>query len=181
MGDKDSDVWAQLKQKLPYEKTEEEKKKRIAQWGQIDVNGNGHLSLAEIDKGMRDVVDLPILFDLKPVLMRAFQAAKSVAPSTNKADDDYIQKREYRLLLQYLRQYYELWLAFERVDKDGDRRISYEEFEQAKDTMSKWGIDLSDPQAQWKDCDKNGGGMVLFAEFCDWAIKKNLDLEDDDD
>jgi hypothetical protein len=22
--------------------------------------------------------------------------------------------------------------------------------------------------------------MVLFSEFCDWAIKKNLDLEDDD-
>jgi len=23
--------------------------------------------------------------------------------------------------------------------------------------------------------------MVLFIEFCDWAIKKNLDLDDDDD
>ena len=28
--------------------------------------------------------------------------------------------------------------------------------------------------------DKDGGGMVLFVEFCDWAIKKNLDIEDDD-
>jgi cytochrome c oxidase subunit 3 len=24
-------------------------------------------------------------------------------------------------------------------------------------------------------------GMILFIEFCDWAIKKSLDLEDDDD
>jgi hypothetical protein len=36
------------------------------------MNGNGYLSLAEVDKGMRDVVQLPILFQLKPVLMRAF-------------------------------------------------------------------------------------------------------------
>jgi len=38
----------------------------------MDLNGNGILSLAEVDKGMRDVIKLPILFDLKPVLMRAF-------------------------------------------------------------------------------------------------------------
>lgn len=175
-------VWAELKEKLPFEKTEESKQKRIAQWQKIDVNGNGYLSLAEIDKAMRDDIGLPVLFDLKPVLMRAFQAAKSVAPSSgNKADDDFIQKREYRLLLQYLRQYYEYWLAFERVDKDGDRRISLDEFLQGKDSMAKWGIDMSDPEAQFKECDKNGGGMVLFSEFCDWAIKKNLDLEDDHD
>jgi len=23
--------------------------------------------------------------------------------------------------------------------------------------------------------------MILFNEFCEWAIKKNLDLDDDDD
>ena len=177
----DQDVWAQLKEKLPYEKTEEEKQKRISQWKSIDVNGNGYLSLAEIDKGLRDVVDLPVLFDIKPVLMRAFQAAKSVAPSASKSDDDYIQKKEYRLLLLYLRQYYEYWLAFEKLDSDGDRRIGFEEFEKGKDALAKWNIDMSDPEAQWKECDKDGGGKILFSEFCDWAIKKNLDLDDDDD
>ena len=29
--------------------------------------------------------------------------------------------------------------------------------------------------------DKNGGGQILFAEFVDWALSKNLDLEDDED
>lgn len=38
----------------------------------MDMNGNGYLSLAEVDKGMRDVIRLPTLFELKPVLMRAF-------------------------------------------------------------------------------------------------------------
>ena len=32
---------------------------RIKQWKAIDINGNGLLSLAEVDKGMRDVIKLP--------------------------------------------------------------------------------------------------------------------------
>ena len=40
---------------------------------------------------------------------------------------------------------------------------------------------MTDPEAQWKQCDADGAGKVLFDEFCDWSIKRNLDLEDDDD
>ena len=46
--------------------------------------------------------------------------------------------------------------------------------------LKKWGIDVSNPGACWKQCDADGGGMVLFDEFAAWAIKKNLDLDDDD-
>ena len=35
-------------------------------------------------------------------------------------------------------------------------------------------------EAEFKTIDLNGGGIVLFDEFCDWAIKKALDLEDDE-
>lgn len=52
---------------------------------------------------------------------------------------------------------------------------------QAIPELERWNIDMSDPKAQWRQCDQDGGGMVLFIEFCDWAIKKNLDLDDDDD
>ena len=40
---------------------------------------------------------------------------------------------------------------------------------------------MSNPEKQWKEADRDNGGYILFIEFCDWAIKKNLDLEDDDD
>ena len=33
----------------------------------------------------------------------------------------------------------------------------------------------------FKDIDKNKGGQILFDEFCEWSIKKKLDLEDDDE
>ena len=145
------------------------------------MNGNGLLSLAEVDKGMKDVIKLPQLFDTKPVLLRAFNAAKTKIKSTSKYGDDYVNKSEYRHLLKYLRQYFEYWAAFGRIDANSDRRVSFDEFKQASQKLTDWGIDMKDPKAQWKECDADGAGMVLFDEFCDWAIKKNLDLDDDDD
>ncbi len=40
--------------------------------------------LAEVGKGRIDVLNLPPLFNLKPVIMRAFEAAKNKLKSTNK-------------------------------------------------------------------------------------------------
>jgi EF-hand domain pair len=147
----------------------------------MDVNGNGILSLAEVDKGMRDIVRLPTLFAIKPVLIRAFYAAKDKVKSNKSYADDYISKGEFRFLLKFLRQYYEYWVAFDRVDTDHDRRLTYKEFLQSASKLEQWGIDMSDPESIWREVDRNGGGKILFDEFCDWAIRKNLDLEDDDD
>jgi len=47
--------------------------------------------------------------------------------------------------------------------------------------MNKWGLNVKDPAATFKEIDKDHGGMILFNEFVEWAIKKNLDLDDDDD
>ena len=139
------------------------------------------MSLAEIDKGIKNDVQLPALFELKPVIMRAFQAAKTSAKSTSKHDDDFITKAEYRYLLKYLRQFYEYWVAFDRSDTNHDRRVSREEFIKAIPLIENWGINMSDHEERWKECDSDGHGMILFVEFCEWAIKKNLDLNDEDD
>jgi len=80
-------------------------------------------------------------------MMRAFQAAKNKVKSTSKHGRDFIEKAEYRFLLKYLRQYYEYWVAFDRINQDGDRRLSYEEFVNAAPIIGKWGIDMSNPAA----------------------------------
>jgi hypothetical protein len=54
----------------------------------FDPNANGYLSLAEVDKGVRDVLECEELFDAKPAIMRAFQAAKIAAPAKCKHSDD---------------------------------------------------------------------------------------------
>lgn len=77
------------------------------------MNGNNYLSLAEIDKGIRDVLALPELFDSKPVIMNAYQASKDKIKAKHTFGDDYVSKAEFRYLLTYLKQYYDLWLQFE--------------------------------------------------------------------
>ena len=47
--------------------------------------------------------------------------------------------------------------------------------------LQKWGIDTSNMEQQWQEADSDGKGQVLFTEFVNWAFKKHLDLEDDDD
>ena len=177
----DNSIWKILEQKLPWEQNGAHEQLRDQQWRAIDMNGNGYISLAEFDKGLRDVIDLPILFKTKPVLLRAFYAAKDKAKAKSLYSDDYIERGEYRYLLKYIRQYYEYWVAFDLIDLDTDGRITFKEFELAKPQLQKWGIDMKDPKAQWKKCDADGFGKVLFDEFSNWAIKQSLDLDDDDD
>jgi len=80
--------------------------KRNKIWEGFNVNGNGYLSLAEVDKGCTDVLNLPRLFKLKPVLMRAFNKAKTSLKAKSKYGDDYVSKAEFRFILKYLRQYF---------------------------------------------------------------------------
>lgn len=92
-----------------------------------------------------------------------------------------MSRGEFRILLKYLREYYEYWVGFDRIDDNDDRRISREEFERAIPLMNKWGLDVGDPDMAFQEADKDGFGMILFTEFCDWAIRKQFDLHDDDD
>merc|ERR1712240_206355 len=112
--------------------------------------------------------------------MRAFQIAKNCTNSSRNSGDDYIELREFRYFLLSLRQYVEYHIAFCRVDKDDDKRISLIEFTDAREQIEKW-VGPIDPEADFKSIDTNGGGSILFDEFCQWAIKKSLDLEDDEE
>jgi len=176
--------WRQITEKLPAGMNESSKAKRMQLYAQFDPNGNGYLSLAEVDKGCRDVLELYDLFDCKPVIMRAFQSARSANDAKNKKGShgpDYIEKCEFRLLLWYLRAYFELFEMFAIVDSGNDRRIDLGEFKQAFFTLRLWGVQEADPEKCFREVDKNGAGQILFDEFSAWALKKGLDLQDDDD
>jgi len=179
MGDID---WVAISGKLPSKKTEEEKARRKQMFNEFDPNGNGILSLAEVDKGVRDVLQLDAVFDAKPAIMRAFQIAKNCTKSkrSDVSGDDYIEFKEFRFFLLSLRQYFEYYVAFVRCDTNSDHKISKEEFAAAKEKIEVW-VGEIDVEASFREIDTNGGGSILFDEFCAWAIKKNLDLEDDDD
>jgi len=174
--------WAAVTSKLPSERTPEAKEARKKMFNDFDPNGNGILSLAEVDKAVRDVLQLDAVFDAKPAIMRAFQSAKDCIKSkrTDCSGDDFIEFKEFRYFLSSLRQYFEYYVAFVRCDSNSDHKISKEEFVNAQDKIEAW-VGKIDADASFAEIDTNGGGSILFDEFCKWAIKKNLDLEDDDD
>ena len=69
------------------------------------------------------------------------------------------------------------WIAFDAIDVNKDRSISFSEFMQATDTLQEWGIDMKDPIRQWNEIDADSSGKVSFHEFCLWAIIKNKEIE----
>ena len=173
--------WDSLISKMPIKKTLEDRKKRKELWNKIDINGNNFVSLAEFDKGIRDVLNLPDIFKLKKVILRAFKAAKNKVKSSSKYGDEFVGWLEFRIILVYLRQYFEYYVMFCRIDSSNDFKISINEFKKAIPTLEKWGIKINDPESEFNKIDTNNGGVIMFDEFCTYAIKKNLDLEDDDD
>ena len=170
--------WDTIKEKLPSEKTGEQAVQRKELFARFDPNGNGYLSLAEVEKGCEHIIALPEIYENKPVMMRAFQAAKGVANSSRTdIGGDYIEKSEFRLLLQYLRNYLEIWQIFEEIDTGDDRRISLEEFQSAVPILEGWGVKIEDILESFDEIDANGGGQILFDEFANWSIKKALVLD----
>ena len=172
--------WADIKEKLPYRKNDVDKDKRTALWKGIDINGNGVVSLAEMDKGLRDAIQLEVLFDSPKVLMRAFQKSKNAVGSNKTYGDDYIERKELRYILKYLRRYFEYWVAYARLSADNDV-LNLDEFVANIGEVEKWNVEFDDPEALFKQIDKNGKGKILFDEWVEWADSIKLDIDDDDD
>jgi len=90
--------------------------------------------------------------------MRAYKAARSKGKNKSKYSGDYVEKHEFRYFLLALRQYFEYWAAFARVDTGDDRRINKSEFKKAKSILEKWVGPIEDMDATFDEIDKNGGG-----------------------
>ena len=95
-------------------------------------------------QGVHDVISVDELFDAIPAINRSFHHCKNVSTNPSEHGPDFIEFREFRLLLQTLRQFFEYYQAFDRsdewrevsandddyfrVDTGDDDRISKEEF-----------------------------------------------------
>jgi len=71
-------------------------------------------------------------------------------------------------------------VMFEAIDTNKDKRIEASEFVAAAKLVETWGMKIEDPAVVFGEIDVDGGGMILFDEFADWAIRRQLDLPDVD-
>jgi Ca2+-binding EF-hand superfamily protein len=132
-------------------------------WKDLDYNGNNIVSLAEIDKF---VIEKYPLLNHKPALMRAYKASME---SVKK--DDWVEKKEFKILLGMLFYFNKIFWLFDQVDEDHDRRMTLQEF---KWCLSAAGVKVSEPKAKldFDSVDTNKGGFILFDEFCIYFTQK---------
>lgn len=170
-----------ITEKLCTERTPEAMKKRSEIFDKFDINKNGLLTLRECDLGVKNVLNLPEIAEAKPVIFKAFEAAKGISKNCYDPSKNFVEKNEFRYFLCYLRQYFEYYQMFSQINSNSNLSISYEEFCLAIPLIEKWGYKVKDPKKSFEEMDEDKSGLVRFNEFCSWAIKKNLDVEDDDD
>ena len=89
-------------------------------WNQIDINGNSYVSLAEVDKGLKEAIQSEALYEAKPAIIRAFNFAKEYTKGTTKYADDYLEKKDFRIFLVALRVRFEYLVAFNKIDTGDD-------------------------------------------------------------
>jgi Ca2+-binding EF-hand superfamily protein len=136
-----------------------------AQWRSLDFNGNGIVSLAELDKWI--VQSFPLLNN-KAALRRAF-----IRTTSKDGDgDEWVQRREFKALLVNVIYFNRAFELFDSIDTGRDQRVDFEEFFSAVGKLG-LGLDRKQALAEFQRIDSNGGGQVLFDEFCQWLVEIN--------
>jgi Ca2+-binding EF-hand superfamily protein len=137
----------------------------VKAWKDLDFNGNGVVSLAEMGKWTNE--HYPLL-NHAPALQRTYWC--TIAGSSHSHHDGFIHKVDFKRMLLNVFYFNKLFWVFDQCDGD-DRRITLQEFKQV---MTLCGVNMSpgDLQQEFNKCDKNGGGIILFDEFCHYFASK---------
>eukprot|EP00056_Hartaetosiga_gracilis_P021672 m.25743 g.25743 ORF g.25743 m.25743 type:complete len:559 (-) comp9203_c0_seq1:809-2485(-) len=139
-------------------------------WAQLDYNGNGIVSVAELDKFLGE--SFPVLKNQRTII-RAFKYTTLIEGDK----DSWIEKYEFVNLLKNILYFHKVYTIFNRLDSDGDHRVSFDEFK--SECLPALGLDLSEEDAQneFDSMDADGHGMVLFAELCRWFAVKKISVD----
>jgi len=143
-----------------------DKTRLAALWQRCDSNGNGVVSLAELGKFVRDIYPL---LDHQPALMRAFKAADCKEKGGD--GDERVSRKEFKTLLGNLFYFNKIFWLWDYVNVDKDSRLDVKEFSRL---MSIAGVRMkkAEVQQEFRKVDTNGGGYILFDEFCQYFTAK---------
>lgn len=192
------------------------KAKRDRLYNCWDLNGNGYLSLAEVDSSIK----VSLISDLKSKTegerlwkkykksyIRAFVDAADASPQRRSAgyvslpngrrrqvnEDDYVTRREFRLLVCYIGIYATMYELFSLIDGgtegvtvEDDNRICKSEWDLAMPVIhsaaSSWApfvALLAAKPESFNVIDANRGGYIVLTELCEWLEngEKKADTE----
>jgi Ca2+-binding EF-hand superfamily protein len=162
-----------LDQRIQYIVSNKQELKRL--WAVCDFNGNGMCSLAEIDKMVLD--QFPALRHPR-ALIRAYKKATIGDPSRSYKGkgDSFIQRQEFICLLKNIVYFNRVFSVFEAIDTGDDHRIDIGEFKRGLPML---GLQLSahDAEETFRQIDRDGGGQILFEEFCSWLERTHAPVD----
>lgn len=90
--------------------------------------------------------------------------------------DPWVEKHEFPAFLRNLFYFNKLFSVFEEIDTGDDRRVDIEEFVQGLDLLG-MNMDRSAAENEFAHLDKNGGGQILFDEFCLWVARSKCPVD----
>eukprot|EP00656_Telonema_subtile_P024814 TRINITY_DN26976_c0_g1_i1.p1 TRINITY_DN26976_c0_g1~~TRINITY_DN26976_c0_g1_i1.p1 ORF type:complete len:275 (-),score=75.05 TRINITY_DN26976_c0_g1_i1:300-1124(-) len=176
------------------------KEARMKEWNACDPNGNGHVSLAEVDGWIKgrlqgihgDDKGETLWRSFRPSYIRAFTDARDIGADTalggaQATSDDFVQKRAFRVLCAYISIYAQMYAAFSALDgggadkSDDDRRISREELKAGLDKLGDYDFaafqNLDDSMADvlFDEIDADGRGFVLLVEWSRYIERKEVE------
>jgi len=162
-----------LDQRFQHMIASKEELKRL--WSACDFNGNGMCSLAEIDKMV--IEQFPALHHPR-ALIRAYKKATAADPTRSYKGnaDSFIQRQEFVCLLKNIIYFNRVFAVFEAIDTGDDHRIDVGEFKKGLPLL---GLHLSahDAEATFRQIDRDGGGQLLFEEFCAWLERTHAPVD----
>ena len=128
---------------------------------ELDKNGDGTLSLKEVEKAMFQRVAPQ--FQLKPaIVFRAFETA-------DRNGNGCIDKEEWCIFLQLCQYFQTLQTVFDSVDHNGDRQLTCTEFVQAANLL---GIANDKAHAIFEEINQQHLlGYIVFDDFCLWMAQ----------
>ncbi|CAF4746627.1 unnamed protein product [Rotaria socialis] len=128
-------------------------------------NGNGILSLAEIDRAV--IHWYPEFGTNRQAMIRAYKAA-------DWDGSGFIELKEFQRLIDLLYYYNRLSDLFGQLDTNKDKRISFIEFKKGYKLVGQSNIPENHIREEFNRIDTNHGGYILFDEFCIYMAKKQL-------
>jgi len=141
-----------------------DKKGADQMWARLDFNGNGIVSMAELDKWIKETY--PMLGN-----PRAMMRAHIKTTRLDGDGDEWIQRNEFEMLMHNLFFFNKLTAIFCEIDASGDGRVDFQEFVAGLDIIG-FGITREQAWREFNKMDDDRGGLVVFNEFCSYVSAK---------
>lgn len=176
--------WEPILELLPTIGSEEYEERVKEMFDLLNVNEAKGLTIYEIENGIVDMTQTGDLFDSEKAINDAFKYASKFKYEKTKDMEEKLDFKQMKLFIRILRMTYCFYQAFNYIDSDGEHVISKETFtkESTKEVLDYWLGPSEDWEEDFDNIDltnKKGEGNVLFREFFDWAIHKNIDHQGD--